>query len=154
MLTPFTPTTMRKSTFMGLNNPCVGPGPCTYQIPWDPNSSIMAYHYVHGNDGSDLSSGFMSNFVLHMHQTLMDAAFLFLSADEAAYEAVNKFREDRGFPVIPRRASMTWKVQRKRYLQECKKQEGGWCARHPSRHFSSMSIPAVARCKPTTSEHS
>lgn len=103
MLAPYDPsssTTVRKSTFMGIINPCVNPGPCIYPLPLDPNSNMMAYHYVHGEGGSDLSSGYMSNFVLHTHQTLMDSAFLFLSTNDAAYQAVNAFREDRGWPVI------------------------------------------------------
>lgn len=100
MLKEYVPDTVKRSTFMGIINPCVGRGPCTYQMPLDPNSNMLAYHYVHGEGGSDLSSGFMSNFVMHTHQTLMDSAFLFLSKDDAAYKAVDAFRGDSRFPVI------------------------------------------------------
>lgn len=98
--TTITSHSLRKSTFMGLINPCIGSGPCTYALPLDPHSNLLAYHYTHGEGQSLLSSGYMSNFMVHSHQTMMDSIFVFLSKDAAAYDAVNAFREDLSYPLI------------------------------------------------------
>ena len=100
MLTPYDKSRIKRNTFVGLNNQCIGEGPCTYAIPFDPNSNLLSYNYTHGDSGSKLSSGFMSNFILHTHQTLMDSAFLFLSSDNSVFEAIDSFRQDREYPLI------------------------------------------------------
>ena len=100
MHTEYDERNMQRSTFVGLNNQCVGAGPCTYVIPFDPNANLLAYSYTHGDFGSNLSSGFMSNFILHTHQTIMDSVFLFLAHDNSVLEIVDSLRQDRDYPLI------------------------------------------------------
>lgn len=101
MMTPYDSSEMRRSTFVGIANPCIGKGPCTYPIPLDLNSNFIAFNYTHGSLGSELSSGYMSNLIYHTHQTMADSVFIFKSSsDSTVMNAVDSFRQGRDYPVI------------------------------------------------------
>ena len=100
MFAPYERNSMQRSTHIGINNQCIGKGPCTYPIPYDPNTNLLAYTYTHGEFGSDLSSGYISNFILHTHQTIMDSAFLFISPDDTVFQTIDSFRQGRDYPLI------------------------------------------------------
>lgn len=97
--TPKAPETKR-STFIGLNSPCIGHGPCTYPYPMDPNNNAMWFQYVHGDRLSDLANGTMGNFVLHTHQTIFDSAFLIKTSNDDIFNAFERFRGKQRLPMI------------------------------------------------------
>lgn len=93
------PPAARKSTFVSLNNPCFGPGQCSYMLPADPHHSVMWYQYIHG-DRSHLSNGTITDFVLHSHQNMVDSAFLIKSRDDNVFRALESFRAKKQLPLI------------------------------------------------------
>jgi hypothetical protein len=92
------PPPREAATYFGLNNPCWGEGPCTYDVPLDPSSTINWYSYTHNT--SRLGPGWLTGpFVVHMHQSIADSGFVFVGRGlSAALDA--EVRRGRNLPLV------------------------------------------------------
>jgi hypothetical protein len=111
---------------MGLNNPCFGPGPCTYMYPMDPHHNVMWYQYIHGDRSTRLSNGTITDFILHSHQRIFDSAFLIKTNNDDVYAALESFRGHKRLPLIlDCHHSGTTLATAKAHLLSRVKQKGG-----------------------------
>jgi hypothetical protein len=87
-------------TYFGMNNPCFGPGPCTYSVPLDPSSTVNWYTYTHGEKGK-LGHGWLSEFVIHSHQSIFDSSFVFKGPKGGHIGgALESLRRNRTLPIV------------------------------------------------------
>ena len=145
----WTPTPQIPSTFLHVAAPEAGQGPSTYAVPLDASSSMIYFNYTHdwrddehlpNSDPRDeqlaagvrgvqgLGAGTLSNIVLHAHQTMFDALFIFKESNQSrkVFEAIDTLRpKDQYLPYIPECHKTTLEEIKDRVTKLAMRQGGG-----------------------------